>query len=122
MKTFYVYIVKCDDNTFYTGITNDLQKRIAEHNAGIDQKSYTYTRRPVKLVFSQFFHEPDQAVTAEKQIKGWSRKKKEALIQGNWKHIHQLAMCRNETSHVYYKKSSFDSAQDDGSVEGEDFA
>jgi putative endonuclease len=78
MKT--MYIVECSDNSYYTGVTNNAEKRIHEHNSGIHKESYTYLRRPVKLVFCEKFNDPMQAISFEKQIKGWSRKKKQALI------------------------------------------
>jgi len=84
MKTYYVYILKCADNSYYTGVTDDLEKRINEHQYGTDPKSYTYNRRPVTLVFVEYFQNPIDAISREKQIKGWSRKKKEALINGEW--------------------------------------
>jgi len=83
------------------------------HNHGINPDCYTYKRRPVKLMFVQGFSNPNDAIAAEKKIKGWSKKKKEALFEGEWNKIHELAKCKNMTSHVYYKKSSFDSAKDD---------
>jgi len=113
MKTYYVYIVKCADQSYYTGITNDIERRLYEHHYGIDPKCYTFNKRPVKLMFIQEFLNPVEAIAAEKQIKSWSRKKKEALIQNNWDLLHELAKCGNETSHVYYQKPSLDSARDD---------
>ncbi|MFV0592433.1 MAG: GIY-YIG nuclease family protein [Draconibacterium sp.] len=83
MKTFYVYIVKCKDDSFYTGITNDIEQRLKEHNNWISPKSYTYNRRPVELVFVETFIDFQIAEQWEKQIKGWSRKKKQALIDKN---------------------------------------
>ncbi len=100
----YVYIVKCCDNSYYTGVTKDLNKRLSEHNSGMDAACYTYTRRPVQLVFCQEFADPNEAIKAEKQIKGWSRKKKEALIQRNWQKLKELAQCKNETSHKNFKR------------------
>lgn len=84
MKIYYVYIVKCSDNSYYTGFTNDLERRINEHNDGLNPESYTYTRKPVKLVFYHEFNDVNQAISFEKQVKGWSRKKKEAIINNNW--------------------------------------
>jgi putative endonuclease len=98
MKNYYVYIIECKDKSFYTGVTNSIEKRISEHNIGIDSNSYTYYRRPVKLVFSQHFANIDDAIRAEKQIKGWSRKKKLALINGDFDLLKELARCQNETS------------------------
>lgn len=75
MKYYYVYIIQCADNSYYTGITNNLERRMAEHNSGIDSYCYTYKRRPLKLVFQQQFTEVTQAIAFEKQVKGWTRKK-----------------------------------------------
>ena len=84
MREFYVYIVKCSDGLYYTGVTNDLTRRIQEHNAGLNPKSFTFRRRPVELMFFETFIEPLSAFQVEKQIKGWSRCKKEALIDRDW--------------------------------------
>ena len=83
-KRLIVYIVKCKDDSYYTGVTNNVEKRMIEHNTGLVKKSYTYPRRPVKLIYSQEFSDMNQAIRFEKQIKGWSRAKKEALIEGNF--------------------------------------
>ena len=104
MKTYYVYIVKCADQSYYTGITNNIERRLYDHNHGINPNCYTHKRRPVKLMFVQDFSNPKDAITAEKQIKSWSRKKKEALFHGDWNKIHDLAKCKNSTSHVHHKK------------------
>ena len=82
MKEYFVYIGRCRDNAYYTGITNNVERRIAEHNDVIDPHCFTYKRRPVELVYQCSFREVSDAIAAEKQIKGWSRAKKEALIQG----------------------------------------
>lgn len=82
MKDYFVYILKCSDESYYTGITNNLEKRINEHQSGLI-KGYTSSRLPVKLVFSEKFSDVNQAIRLEKQLKGWNRKKKEALINGN---------------------------------------
>jgi putative endonuclease len=84
MKTFYVYILKCKDDSFYTGFTSNLDKRLLEHNAGIHSEAYTFTRRPIKLVWFEMFTDPTQAIAIEKKIKGWSRRKKQALIDEDW--------------------------------------
>lgn len=81
-KDYFVYIVECSDSSFYTGVTNNLERRIAEHNSGFI-KGYTNSRLPVNLVFSQRFLDINQAIKFEKQIKGWSRNKKKALIEGD---------------------------------------
>lgn len=76
MKTYYVYILKCTDDTYYTGITSNLEKRILEHQVGKHIDSYTYSRRPIKLMFYAEFTEPEFAIKTEKQIKKSSRVKR----------------------------------------------
>ena len=85
MKMMYVYILECSDHSFYTGVTNDIDRRVEEHQYGENKEAYTYSRRPVKLVYSEFFIDPTDAINFEKQIKGWTRKKKIALINGDFK-------------------------------------
>jgi len=80
MKTYAVYILRCSDDTYYTGITNDIDRRLAEHMEGDSPKSYTFRRRPVEVVFYQDFEDVTTAIDAEKQLKKWSVAKKEALI------------------------------------------
>src|SRR3989344_2887373 len=87
-----VYIVRCSDGSYYTGITNDVESRIAQHNAGLDPKAYTFKRRPVKLVYSSYFTEVTQAIAWEKTVKRWSRVKKEALIRGEYKMLPNFSM------------------------------
>ena len=75
-----VYMLECADGTLYTGITNDLERRIRQHNAGTASR-YTRSRLPVELVYSQEFPSAHQAFLRERQVKGWSRANKQALIQ-----------------------------------------
>lgn len=103
MKSYYVYMVKCRDNSYYTGVSNNVERRIAEHNSGIDKNSYTFTRKPVELVFAYEFNDVNQAIAFEKQLKGWSRKKKEAVINGDWDILKVLAECKNESHFNNYK-------------------
>ncbi|MGK4568593.1 GIY-YIG nuclease family protein [Flavobacterium sp. 3HN19-14] len=102
MKFYYVYILRCKDNSLYTGITSNLERRIIEHNAGKYQDAYTHSRRPVHLVFYQDFTDPEQAIYFEKKLKNWSKLKKEALVKGDFDLIQTLAECRNAT-HSNYK-------------------
>jgi putative endonuclease len=81
MKTYYVYILRCRDESYYTGVTNDLALRVAQHQQGIDLRCYTFRRRPLVLVYSSSFGDICEAIAWEKQLKGWSRKKKEVLIR-----------------------------------------
>ncbi len=83
-RAYYVYMVLCDDGSYYTGITNDPERRTAQHNEGIDPRCYTFMRRPVRLVYASEFHDVDDAIRFEKQLKGWSRQKKAALMRGDW--------------------------------------
>ncbi|WP_375141540.1 GIY-YIG nuclease family protein [Aestuariibaculum sp. M13] len=69
MKCFFVYILKCSDDTYYTGITNNLEKRFSEHQSGLKKNAYTYNRRPISLEFQQNFNHPEQAIAFEKKIK-----------------------------------------------------
>jgi len=103
MKTYYVYILKCSDESYYTGVTNCLERRFAEHTLGFSVTCYTFSRRPVELVFSREFKYVDKAIAFEKQVKGWSKKKKEAIINGQWSELKPLAECVNETHWKIYK-------------------
>ena len=87
---FWVYILRCADNSYYTGHTDNLEKRIGEHQTG-GHPGYTANRLPVKPVWSQEFASREEALSAERQIKNWSRKKKEAMIRGDWKEVSVLA-------------------------------
>ena len=87
---FWVYILRCADGSYYTGHTDDLEKRIVQHQAS-EIEGYTSTRLPVALVFSTEFPSRVEALACERQIKGWSRKKKEALIRGDWNEIVYLS-------------------------------
>jgi putative endonuclease len=78
----YVYILKCNDGSYYTGSTNNLDVRLAQHQSG-EGANYTKERLPVSLVYYEEFQRIDDAFNREKQIQGWSRKKKEALIYSN---------------------------------------
>ena len=99
VKYLYVYILKCADGTYYTGVTNDVERRLQQHNKGINPKSYTFKRRPLSLVYSERFSDFNQAIAWEKKVKDWSTAKKEALISGDWKRLKMEAECRNSTSH-----------------------
>lgn len=87
MKIFYVYIVECKDSSFYIGVTSNLNKRLYEHNSGVHSSAYTYSRRPVVLKWFEQFTDPHQAFKVEKQLKGWSRRKKIALIEEDWERL-----------------------------------
>jgi putative endonuclease len=95
MSGAYLYILRCADGRYYVGTTRkSLEERIGEHNAGL-HGGYAATRRPVMLVFAQHFEIITDVIAAERQVKGWSRAKKEALIRGERNRLPQLARRRN---------------------------
>ena len=100
--TGYVYILRCSDDRLYTGSTNNLDRRLKEHQAG-EGANFTKTRLPVELVYVEVFHRIDQAFKREKQIQRWTRAKKEALILDYKAELHRLAACRNETNSRNFK-------------------
>jgi putative endonuclease len=91
----FVYMLRCADASFYLGSATgeDLTLRIAQHQAGTFE-GYTSTRRPVELVWSEHFDRITDAIAVERQIKGWSRAKKQALINGDWDSVQRLAKRR----------------------------
>jgi putative endonuclease len=98
MSGAYLYILRCADGSYYVGTTRkSVEERIAEHNAGL-HGGYTVTRRPLTLVFAQHFDVITDAIAAERQIKGWSRAKKEALIKGEWNRLPELAKRRTQSA------------------------
>ena len=99
MKYYFVYILECSDNSYYTGVTNNMERRLHEHQNGENPQAFTYNKRPVKLVFCEEYQDIVQAIAFEKQIKGWTRKKKEAIIEGNWFKLKELSLCRNNSNY-----------------------
>lgn len=95
---YFVYILECSDLSYYTGVTNDLDRRLWEHNNDENILCYTFKRRPVVLRYFQRFDDIKQAIEFEKQIKGWSRKKKEALFNEDWEALKKLAKSRSKPS------------------------
>jgi putative endonuclease len=86
-----LYILECADGSYYCGTACDRpEQRVGEHNAG-HHGGYTATRRPVRLVYSEWFERITDAITAERQVKGWSRAKKKALMRGNVDGLRDLA-------------------------------
>jgi tRNA(adenine34) deaminase len=88
---FWVYMLECADGSYYVGQTDSLEKRVSQHHAGDMPGCYTFKRRPLNLVWSQEFSNRIEALTSERQIKGWSRAKKQALITGDWARLSELA-------------------------------
>jgi predicted GIY-YIG superfamily endonuclease len=89
----YLYILKCADGSYYVGSTSNLEVRLAGHQAG--ESAHTSHRLPVTLVFSQEFPSLYEAFVVERQVKGWSRAKKEALIAGRYEDLPPLSRSRN---------------------------
>lgn len=76
-------MLRCADGSYYIGITNNVEQRVDQHNAGVDPSSFTFSRRPVEVVYRVEFSDVHEAISWEKHIKRWSRKKKEALMRGD---------------------------------------
>ena len=95
--TGYLYILECSNGQYYTGSTNDLAKRFVLHQNG-EGPNFTWKHLPVKLIYVEIFDNIEMAFNREKQIQGWSRKKKEALISANFKTLHRLSECKNESN------------------------
>ncbi len=87
---FWVYILHCADHSYYTGHTDNLEIRLIQHERG-EIEGYTSARLPMKLVFADEFATREEALARERQIKGWSRKKKEAMMKNNWAEVSRLA-------------------------------
>jgi putative endonuclease len=88
---YFVYIIECKDSCYYTGMTNNLDERLWQHNEGIDKNCFTYKRRPVILKYFEHFTDVHQAIAREKQLKGWGRKKKQALFTGDYDLLKELS-------------------------------
>ena len=101
MKTYFVYILNCPDGLTYTGITNNISRRLEEHQNGLNKNCFIFKRRPVELIFVQEFNDVEQAIYFEKRIKNWSKKKKLALANGEFDMLQILSECRNATHSNY---------------------
>ena len=88
--SFYAYMLRCSDGSYYIGHTDALERRIAQHQHG-ELPGYTHNRRPVTLMWSQDFLSRIEALEAERQLKGWTRAKKEALAAGDWDAVRLLS-------------------------------
>lgn len=87
----YMYILECNDGSYYTGSTNNLELRLEQHQNG-EGANHTKKRLPVKLIYYEEFQRVDEAFYREKQVQGWSRNKKEALINGKLELLPKLAI------------------------------
>ena len=105
---YFVYVVECSDKSYYSGVTNDLEKRLWEHNNDNKGQAYTYKRRPVILKFFQRFEDINQAIEFEKQIKGWSRKKLYSKMIGrklkDWRNqiLNRLRQAQTDSSIIQW--------------------
>ena len=111
----YMYILECVDGTYYTGSTIDLDRRLEQHQNG-EGANYTHKRLPVKLVYFEEFGRIDDAFYREKQVQGWTRAKKEALIDNNPGLLHDLAECKND-SHSFRSLSEVETTDTDFTVD-----
>ena len=124
---YRVYILLCSDGSYYTGSAADVEMRVWQHQEGVSKEAYTYTRRPVKLIWcSEEVARYSEALQFERQIKGWSRAKKEALIRNDFDAIHQIVTDERErrekkklensalsVDEAHSESASFDFAQDE---------
>ena len=107
----WTYILKCSDGSYYTGSTLDLARRLCQHELG-EAANYTRTRRPVTLAYAEEFDRIDDAFAREKQLQGWSRAKKEALMEGRTADLRLLA------ARLGYSIDRFESLSDRGDIAG----
>jgi putative endonuclease len=101
MKIFHVYILLCSDDSFYVGVTSNIERRMKQHESGFFPDAYTYSRRPVELMFAAEYSDPYIAFAWETRIKGWSRAKKIALINADWDLLQGLSECQNFTHYKF---------------------
>jgi putative endonuclease len=97
----YMYILQCVDGSYYTGSTKNMPRRLWQHQNGLGA-NHTAKRLPVTLVYAEKFKRVADAFKREKQVQGWSRSKKEALIQKEWDQLHVLAECQNISNWLWY--------------------
>ncbi|NMF58156.1 GIY-YIG nuclease family protein [Pseudanabaena yagii] len=101
----HMYILECVDGSYYTGSTTDLERRLEQHQRG-EGARYTAKKLPVKLVYCEFFEHVADAFYREKQVQGWNRNKKQALIAGDTNLLHEFAACQNESHYSCLSNSS----------------
>ena len=99
MSKGFVYILKCSDGTYYTGSAKDLEIRLQQHQNG-KGANYTARRLPIKLLYFEEYQRIDEVFYREKQVQGWSRKKKEALITQKSDNLPKLSECKNESRSI----------------------
>jgi putative endonuclease len=116
----FVYMLECKDGCYYVGSHrgDDPAQRVWEHNAGVHKHAYTFTRRPVELIWCEYFYRYDEMVAVERQIKGWSRAKKEALIRGDGAALRALSARGVRPSLLAHPSRRIDQSQNDQSSSG----
>jgi putative endonuclease len=92
MRAYYVYMLRCIDGSFYTGFTSDIVHRFEQHIFGCNEACYTYTRRPLRLVYVGEFDNPNEAIAFEKRLKGWTHNKKRAFAERDWPLLKRFAL------------------------------
>jgi putative endonuclease len=104
---YRVYILLCADGSYYTGSAANVEARLVQHHEGVYPESYTFGRRPVKFVWcSEEVKRYSEALAFEKQVKGWNRAKKEALIRGDFGQIHEIVKAERKKREKFKKKTS----------------
>lgn len=114
MKGGFMYILRCSNGAYYTGSTIDLERRLKQHQNG-EGANFTKKHLPVELIYFEEFQRIDEAFYREKQVQGWSRAKKEALIKGETNLLNKLAECKNETHYSNFRSgvsTSLNATQD----------
>ena len=102
---FWTYMLRCSDGLYYTGHTEDLDVRLAQHQQGYFPNCWTYKRRPVELVWCEAFPSRYEALEAERSVGGWSQAKKEALIRGDWPLVSHLSRPPKERNDARFSTS-----------------
>jgi putative endonuclease len=121
MQSASIYILRCADGSYYTGLTRrSVGERINEHAQGLIKGCYTHSRLPVELVFNGWYERVDEAVVAERRVKGWSRAKKEAMMRGDFAALSVLSKRKSKSEKPRSAPSSFETPplaapQDEGS-------
>jgi putative endonuclease len=105
----YLYILKCADNSYYVGSTTNLEVRLAGHQSGDAGSGFTVRRLPVSLVFSEEFPSMQEAFLAEREVKGWSRIKKEALIRRDYAALPELSWSTARSQELVLRQAQDDS-------------
>ncbi len=121
MRPFFAYMLRCSDGSFYVGHTDELERRVVQHQRG-EIEGYTSSRRPVALVWSEEFPTREEALLVELQLKGWTRAKKEALIRGDWGSIKALARGPDRSERTRRRDGSSSSPFDSGPAAGGPYA